>query len=165
MKINFSLVVLLISIQTIASASPLAGHADRDMLREFYIENILNIKPSMVTLSSDLRMIRYALNNSDVEANRIYPPIHKVPLVRIFSDDELTLGNLVKLAGLTSNFEVVIHPNVDQDEKITINQNFNSLIDVAQYLDHVSSAEVGIANESRTIIVMPSKSRARILNL
>jgi hypothetical protein len=140
----------------VASADNYIAQADRDVMREFYIQNILNVKPTMVTLSSDLKLMRYALNNEAESEARLYPPIHEVPLVRIFSKKELTLGNLIKLAGLSSNFEVIIHPLVNQNEEILINQQFNSLDDIALYLDNFSSATVGVANESRTLIVMPS---------
>jgi hypothetical protein len=157
----FAVFIFVMGAYNNAIASDDIGQADRDVMREFYIQNILNVKPTMVNLSSDLRLMRYALRQEHDDDNREYPPIHEVPLVRIFSQKELTLGNLVKLAGLSSNFEVIIHPAVNQDERIKINQKFNSLEDIALYLDHASKASVGVANESRTLLVLPGSMRYR----
>ncbi len=127
----------------------------KDLLREYYLEKILNVKPDFINISRDIRVARYVFRDMESVERREYPLLHDVPLVRIFNAEDLTLSNLLKLAGLSTNFDVLIHPDVDTDQLITLNSQYNSWEAVAMYLDRVSTATVGLANESRMIIVMP----------
>lgn len=150
--ITLSAFLILLSSFAAATSIP---QQHKDLIREYYIERIMNVKPDFINLSRDIRVSRYIFRNSDSEDVREYPLLHDIPLVRIFNREDLTLENIVKLAGLSTNFDVLIHPDVDSGQLIALNSQFNSWESLAFYLDRVSSATVGMANESRMIIVMP----------
>jgi hypothetical protein len=60
---------------------------------------------------------------------------------------------LIKLAGAASGYDPVFDKQVNQDELVKINSQANSLADIAEYVTRVSSAQVLVYPDTRSITV------------
>mgnify|MGYP007020007858 FL=1 len=133
---------------------------DKDAIREYWVENILNIKPSMVRLSTDVKMLRYQFETRreyDEDSQRKYPPIPPNPVLRYFSRQPMMLDTVFKFIHYVSGYEVLVHPDVDINMMITLNtDDALSINELSRHIEFLAKISIGVADESEMIIAMPS---------
>jgi len=127
----------------------------KDLIREYYIENILQIKPSDANISQDIREVRKLFKQEFAVDERRYPDFREEPNVRVLNAKKITLGRLMSLVGKSSNYTVFVDDLVNLDQMVSLNERFNSLESLGLYLDRVTDATVVVATESSTIMVLP----------
>ena len=126
----------------------------KDAIREYHTQRILGTSQPITTLQSDVRLYRQLFKTPNVIDRRQLPEPDEVPWARFFKGQtDLTLGQLINLAGAASGYDPVFDKQVNQDELVRINTQPNSLADIAEYVTRVSSAYVLIYPDTRSITV------------
>lgn len=126
----------------------------KDAIREYHTQRILATSQPITTLQSDVRLYRELLKTPNTIDHRQLPEPDEIPWARFFKGQtDLTLGQLINLAGAASGYDPVFDKQVNQDELVKINTQANSLADIAEYVTRVSSAQVLVYPDTRSITV------------
>lgn len=126
----------------------------KDAIREYHTQRILATSQPITNLQSDVRLFRELLKAPNTIDQRQVPEPDEIPWARFFKGQtDLTLGQLINLAGAASGYDPVFDKQVNQDELVKINTQPNSLADIAEYVTRVSSAQVLVYPDSRSITV------------
>lgn len=124
----------------------------KDVIREHYEKQILGSGKDLTVRQPDVNLYRAIFTKPNRLDERILPLPADIPWPQIFTTSELTLGEILRLAGAASGYDVVIDPAVDVHQVIQINSAANSLRDIAEYLTRVSGARITVYPESRDLV-------------
>lgn len=127
----------------------------RDIIRYFYTEQIMNIKPDFVRLQGDVLATKYAFSTLPEIQERPYPELGPMELVKIFSNMDLELEDFFQLVCIVIGFDLITHPDANLKERVSINQDANDIHTLGEYLDWAVNARIAFYRESRMILVMP----------
>ena len=124
----------------------------KDAIREHYEKEILGSGKDLTVRQPDVELYRKIFTKPNTLDVRELPAPDQIPSPQIFKNQDLTLGQILKLAGAASGYDAVFDPQIDQNQIIKFNTQPNSLSDIAEYLSRVSTAQVTVWPESRVIM-------------
>lgn len=127
-----------------------------DAIREYHTKQILGSSQNLTNLQPDVVLYRkfFERRENNLDEQKI-PELDPVPMAQVFKAHDLTLGQLVKVAAAASGYDVVIHPQINQQQIVKINSRPNSLVDLAEYLTRVTDAQFTVYQESRYMVALP----------
>lgn len=124
----------------------------KDAIREHYEKEILGSGKDLTVRQPDVELYRKIFTKPNTLDVRVLPAPDQIPSPQIFKNQDLTLGQILNLAGAASGYDAVFDPQIDQNQIIKFNTQPNSLSDIAEYLSRVSTAQVTVWPESRVIM-------------
>ncbi|MCK1788908.1 hypothetical protein [Pseudomonas violetae] len=144
------ILALAVLIAPLAHAEGISqGH--KDAIREYYEKQILGSGKDLTVRQPDVVLYRKYFTKPNVMDTRSLPPPDEIPWPQIFKKQNVTLGEILRLASAASGYETEFDPSIDQNEIVKINTAPNSLRDIAEYLSRVSATQVTVYPESRLI--------------
>jgi hypothetical protein len=124
----------------------------KDDIREYYEKSILGSGKDLTTRSADVDLYRKIFSKPNRLDSRELPEPDEIPWAQIFKGQDMSIGQIVKLASAASGYDVEFDPQIDQNEIVKLNTRPNSLSDIAEYLSRVSRAQVTVYPESRSVV-------------
>ncbi|MFO6998257.1 hypothetical protein P3D53_28855, partial [Pseudomonas aeruginosa] len=112
-------------------------------------QDLTNLQPDVVLFR---KLFERRENNFDQQK---LVPLDPVPMAQVFKANDLTLGQLAKVAAAASGYDAVLHPQINQQQIVKINSRPNSLTDIAEYLTRVTDAQFTVYQESRALVGLP----------
>ncbi|WP_409286791.1 hypothetical protein [Pseudomonas guariconensis] len=134
-----------------------AVHADgitqyhKDAIREHYEKLILGSGQDLTVRQPDVVLYRRIFAKPNETDPRVLPEPDQIPWPQLFKTQDLTLGEILRLASAASGYDAEFDPAIDENQVIKLNTAPNSLRDLAEYLSRVSTAQVTVYPEARMI--------------
>lgn len=147
---------LILVLALLASSSVMAEgirQDQKDGIREYYEKQILGSGKDLTVRQTDVQLYRKIFAKPNTLETRELPEPDQIPWPQLFKNQDLSLGQILNLAGASSGYEAEFDPQVNQDEIVKLNTQPNSLSDLAEYLTRVSKAHVMVYPEARSIVV------------
>lgn len=123
----------------------------KDAIREYYEKQILGSGQDLTVRQPDVNLYRKIFEKPNVVDTRPLPPPDEIPWPQIFKKQNLTLGEILRLASAASGYDAEFDPTIDQNQIVEINTAPNSLRDIAEYVSRVSTARITVYPEFRVI--------------
>lgn len=123
----------------------------KDAIREHYEKLILGSGQDLTVRQPDVDLYRKIFQKPNVLDTRPLPPPDQIPWPQIFKNQNLTLGEILKLASAASGYDAVFDPAINQNQVVLLNTAPNSLRDIAEYVTRVSTAQITVYPEARKI--------------
>ena len=130
----------------------------KDVIREHYEKQILGSNQDLTVRQPDVNLYRSMFTKPNKLDERLLPPPDEIPWPQIFTTNELTLGEIVRLAAAASGYDAVFDAGVDEHQVVKLNSAPNSLRDIAEYLTRVTGARITIYPESRDVVATKKAS-------
>lgn len=125
----------------------------KDAIREHYEKLILGSGQDLTVRQPDVDLYRRIFTRPNVLDERPLPAPDEIPWPQLFKTSDLSLGEILRLAGAASGYEAEFDPAIDLSQAIRLNTASNSLRDLAEYLTRVSTAQVTVYPEARLLTV------------
>ncbi|MGF6282228.1 hypothetical protein ABH908_000287 [Pseudomonas frederiksbergensis] len=146
---------LIVVLALLACSNAMADgirQEQKDGIREYYEKQILGSGKDLTVRQVDVQLYRKIFAKPNTLDSRELPAPDEIPWPQLFKNQDLSLGQILKLAGAASGYDAEFDPQVNQDEIVKLNTQPNSLSDIAEYLTRVSRADVTVYPEARTIM-------------
>nr|WP_100549719.1 MULTISPECIES: hypothetical protein [unclassified Pseudomonas] len=127
-----------------------------DAIREYHTKQIMGSSQDLTNLQPDVVVFRklFERRENNFDQQKLVP-LDPVPMTQVFKANDLTLGQLAKVAAAASGYDAVLHPQINQQQIVKINSRPNSLTDIAEYLTRVTDAQFTVYQESRALVGLP----------
>ena len=127
-----------------------------DAIREYHTKQIMGSSQDLTNLQPDVVLFRklFERRENHLDQQKLVP-LDPVPMAQAFKANDLTLGQLAKVAAAASGYDAVLHPQINQQQIVKINSRPNSLTDIAEYLTRVTDAQFTVYQESRALVGLP----------
>ncbi|OZB34742.1 MAG: hypothetical protein B7X51_00715 [Pseudomonas sp. 34-62-33] len=127
-----------------------------DAIREYHTKQIMGSSQDLTNLQPDVVLFRklFERRENNFDQQKLVP-LDPVPMTQVFKANDLTLGQLAKVAAAASGYDAVLHPQINQQQIVKINSRPNSLTDIAEYLTRVTDAQFTVYQESRALVGLP----------
>lgn len=127
-----------------------------DAIREYHTKQIMGSSQDLTNLQPDVVLFRklFERRENNFDQQKLVP-LDTVPMTQVFKANDLTLGQLAKVAAAASGYDAVLHPQINQQQIVKINSRPNSLTDIAEYLTRVTDAQFTVYQESRALVGLP----------
>lgn len=127
-----------------------------DAIREYHTKQIMGSSQDLTNLQPDVVLFRklFERRENNFDQQKLVP-LDPVPMAQVFKANDLTLGQLAKVAAAASGYDAVLHPQINQQQIVKINSRPNSLTDIAEYLTRVTDAQFTVYQESRALVGLP----------
>ncbi|MBI6902661.1 hypothetical protein JET81_12345 [Pseudomonas aeruginosa] len=127
-----------------------------DAIRECHTKQIMGSSQDLTNLQPDVVLFRklFERRENNFDQQKLVP-LDPVPMTQVFKANDLTLGQLAKVAAAASGYDAVLHPQINQQQIVKINSRPNSLTDIAEYLTRVTDAQFTVYQESRALVGLP----------
>lgn len=127
-----------------------------DAIREYHTKQIMGSSQDLTNLQPDVVLFRklFERRENNLDQQKLVP-LDPVPMAQVFKANDLTLGQLAKVAAAASGYDAVLHPQINQQQIVKINSRPNSLTDIAEYLTRVTDAQFTVYQESRALVGLP----------
>ncbi|MDF9778811.1 hypothetical protein [Pseudomonas baetica] len=146
---------LIVVLALLASSTAMAEgirQEQKDAIREYYEKQILGSGKDLTVRQADVQLYRKIFTKPNTLDTRELPEPDEIPWPQLFKNQDLSLGQILKLASAASGYDAEFDPQVNQDEIVKLNTQPNSLSDIAEYLTRVSSARVTVYPDARSIV-------------
>lgn len=146
---------LIAFLALLASSTAMAEgirQEQKDAIREYYEKQILGSGQDLTVRQTDVQLYRKIFTKPNTLDTRELPEPDEIPWPQLFKNQDLTIGQILKLASAASGYDAEFDPQINQDEIVKINTQPNSLSDIAEYLTRVSSARITVYPEARVIV-------------
>lgn len=127
-----------------------------DAIREYHTKQIMGSSQDLTNLQPDVVLFRklFERRENNFDQQKLVP-LDPVPMAQVFKANDLTLGQLAKVAAAASGYDAVLHPQINLQQIVKINSRPNSLTDIAEYLTRVTDAQFTVYQESRALVGLP----------
>lgn len=146
------LIFLMACFVTMSANAEGIRQEQKDAIREHYEKQILGSGKDITIRQPDVELYRKIFAKPNQLDTRVLTEPDEIPWAQIFKGQDLTLGQILKLASAAGGYDAEFDPQVDQNEIIKLNTNPNSLVDIAEYLTRVSKARVTVYPEYRVLV-------------
>ena len=123
----------------------------KDAIREHHTKMILGSGQDLTVLQPDVVLYRKIFQKENTTDHRELIQADEIPWAQLFKNQDLTLGEIVRLSAAASGYDSRFDPQVNQDQVIKLNSHPNSLRDLAEYLTRVSGARVTVYPEGLVV--------------
>lgn len=146
------LIAVLVLLASTSATAEGIRQEQKDSIREYYERQILGSGQDLTVRQADVQLYRKIFTKPNTLDTRELPEPDEIPWPQLFKNQDLTIGQILKLASAASGYDAEFDPQVNQDEIVKLNTQPNSLRDIAEYLTRVSSARVTVYPEGRVIV-------------
>lgn len=127
-----------------------------DVARERSFQAIFNRSAEgWVNLTPDLQAVRHVIEpEADEPARHRMVPPPPLDFSRIFSVNELTMADVIRAIEETSPYRFVIDPAFDRSARVSLNDQYNRIDDLLDYLARKTNSSMVLFESSRRILVI-----------
>lgn len=127
----------------------------KDSIREYRTKEILGSGQNLTHVQEDVALIRKELESQNGVSKRTLPEFDKIPWVQLYKRVDLEFGQILMIASLASGYDLYADESVNLSQKVKINNQPNSLLDIAIYLSNKTKTDITLYPESRSVVVTP----------
>lgn len=156
------IVVALCGCTTIDAIPKYPDRTSADLARERYFEAIFD-RPAddWVATAPDLQAIRHIVAAAPMPpAKPRYAEPEPLDFTRIFSRSDMAVGEIMAAIEATSRYRFVVDPAFDASMKVSLNDQYNRIDDVLEYLGRKTGSTMILFESASRILVVHGRHTA-----